>query len=60
MLQFNLLRLAEIELQREGIRQENKKYASIAIDRAKTIRHWLDIQERNKAISKAKRLVLVR
>lgn len=51
---MSIFDLAVIELQREGIRPDNPKFLGLVIDRAKTIRHYIDIQERNKKIAQAR------
>ena len=53
---MNLFELAEMECQREKSSREIKEYNMLdVLDRAVKIRHYMDIQERNKAISKSKR-----
>ena len=49
---MNIFELAEMELRRERI--DPNKHATLIIDRARTIRKWLDIQARNKAAAKAR------
>jgi hypothetical protein len=46
----NIILLAEIELSRERITIDNPDYADLLIERMKRIRHWLDMQVRNKKV----------
>ena len=53
---MSIFDLAELQLRREGKRFN----FSLMLDRAKTIRHYLDMQERNKKVraSQLKRLAM--
>ena len=52
----NLFELAGMELEREVNSREIESYDMLdVLDRAVEIRRYLDIEERNKAISKAKK-----
>ena len=48
---MNIFELAELELIREG-KINNKNAFSLMLDRAITIRKYLDIQARNKKVAK--------
>jgi hypothetical protein len=52
---MNLFNVAELQLQKEVRSKLRKSYKLVdVIDYAIKIRHYLDIQERNKAISEAR------
>ena len=48
---MSIFDLAMLELQREGIRGNNKNYGLKLIDRAVKIRKYLDIQDRNRKVA---------
>ena len=47
---MNLLHLAKLQVAREG-KLNFKNISLLILDRAITIRKWLDIQERNKKVA---------
>ena len=51
---MSIFDLADLQLQRERILPDNKNYLSLLIDRAVTIRYYLDLQARNKAVAESR------
>jgi len=47
---MDIFNLAILELQREGIKIDNKKYADLLIARIETIQKFFDLQARNKKV----------
>ena len=60
MKNIEVFELAHLQLERED-KTDSGHYLSLLFDRAVTIRHWLDIQERNTKIAQEryKKLVIV-
>jgi hypothetical protein len=50
---MNIFELARLELEREG-KTEEKNAGLLLLDRAITIRKWLDLQERNRNVAQAR------
>ncbi len=49
----NIFKLAELEIEREGVLNKHSKAVEfgLLLDRAKKIRHYMDIQERNQKVA---------
>lgn len=54
MNNLGIFGLAGLQLKKEGIASDNKQYASNFIERAITIRKYLDLQERNIKVAKSR------
>lgn len=50
---MDIFKLAMLELKREGLLNSARQY-ELMLERAVTIRHYLDIQERNKKVADAR------
>ena len=53
MVKFNIFELARLQLEKEG-KSDVPEAGSLLIDRAITIRKWLDLHERNRNVALAR------